>query len=69
LGRGIFKIATPDELRAALKGYRADTALQELIAFQNESYSKGIDPADLPPVVPPFIAEHLVDMSTAIEYC
>lgn len=69
LGRGIFKISTPDELRAVLKDYREDIALQDLIAFQNACYADRIAPEDMPPVVPPFIAEHLVDMNTAIEYC
>ncbi|WP_120501031.1 acetyl-CoA carboxylase biotin carboxylase subunit family protein [Roseovarius sp. EL26] len=69
LGRGIFKVKTPDDLRAVLADYRADTALQDLIAFQNETFSKGIPAEQIPPVVPPFIAEHLVDMNTAIEYC
>jgi hypothetical protein len=69
LGRGIFKIETPDHLRKVLKSYREDRALQELIAFQNEHFSKGIDPKDMPQVLPPFIAEHLVDMNSAIEYC
>ncbi|OMH26644.1 acetyl-CoA carboxylase biotin carboxylase subunit family protein [Motiliproteus sp. MSK22-1] len=69
LGRGIFKISTPENLREVLKNYREDTALQELIAFQNEHFSRDINPEDMPPVLPPFIAEHLVDMNQAIEYC
>ncbi|NRA55889.1 MAG: hypothetical protein HRU23_17260 [Gammaproteobacteria bacterium] len=69
LGRGIFKIASPDELRATLKAYREDAALQELIAGQYKSYLSGVDPTTIPAVAPPFIAEHMVDMNSAIEYC
>lgn len=69
LGRGIFKIETPDDLRTVLKEYREDTALQNLIASQYASYLQGVDAATLPPVVPPFVAESLVDMNKAIEYC
>jgi len=69
LGRGIFKIHDADELREVLQDYRQDSDLQQLIAFQNEHFSKGIDPQDLPDQLPPFIAEHLVDMTQSIEYC
>lgn len=69
LGRGIFKIETPEELREVLKSYREDTDLQELIASQYASYLEGVDPATVPDIVPPFIAETLVDMNKAIEYC
>lgn len=69
LGRGIFKIKDEAELCAVLKSYREDKALQAEIAFQNEQYMRGIPAADLPPVIPPFIAEHMVDMNVAIEYC
>ncbi|PCI56549.1 MAG: hypothetical protein COB45_05180 [Gammaproteobacteria bacterium] len=69
LGRGIYKINNEDELRSVLKNYRADTALQEQIAFQYDAYLEGIDRSTLPTNIPPFIAEHMVDMNTAIEYC
>lgn len=69
LGRGIFKIKTPDDLRAVLADYRSDTALQDLIAFQNKAFSEGIPADQMPEVAPPFLAEHLVDMNAAIEYC
>ncbi|MDP8052149.1 hypothetical protein QJU23_06910 [Pasteurella atlantica] len=69
LGRGIFKIKNEDDLRAVLKSYREDKELQELIAYQNKEYMKGIPESELPPVIPPFIAEHMVDMNVAIEYC
>lgn len=69
LGRGIFKIRDEDQLRRVLAEYRADTELQELIAFQNAAYLKGIPADQVPDCIPPFIAEHLVDMSTVIEYC
>ncbi len=69
LGRGIFRIESPDELREVLNNYRQDRALQELIAFQNAHFSKGIESKYMPPLLPPFIAEHLVDMNRAIEYC
>lgn len=69
LGRGIFKIKNEDDLRAVLADYRADTDLQQLIQSQYDSYLEGVDKADLPPVIPPFVAETLVDMNVAIEYC
>ncbi len=69
LGRGIFKIKNEDDLRSVLKNYREDKALQENIAYQNAEYMKGIPESELPPVIPPFIAEHMVDMNQAIEYC
>ncbi|UOO81939.1 ATP-grasp domain-containing protein [Uruburuella testudinis] len=69
LGRGIFKIKNERELKAVLADYRADTGLQALIAHQNQTFMQGIAAEALPPVVPPFIAEHMVDMNSAIEYC
>lgn len=69
LGRGIFKIKDPDSLRSVLKAYREDKDLQDMIAGQYEYYLKGVDKADIPKVAPPFIAEHMVDMNTTVEYC
>ena len=68
LGRGIYKIKDEDGLRQVLAAYRADTDLQQLIAAQNAAYTKGMTDA-MPPVVPPFLGEHLVDMSRCVEYC
>lgn len=69
LGRGIFKIDNEEELKAVLADYREDVKLQQLIASQYESYLKGADRSKLPEIVPPFVAETLVDMNKAIEYC
>lgn len=69
LGRGIFKIKNEDDLRDVLKNYREDTELQEQIAFKNAQYIKGIPESELPEIIPPFIAEHMVDMMQAVEYC
>lgn len=69
LGRGIFKIKDEENLKAVLKSYREDTELQNLIKSQYEYYLKGVDRSTLPEVIPPFIAEHIVDMNTAVEYC
>ena len=69
LGRGIFKIKNEDALRATLKAYREDKELQDMIAGQYVQYLKGVDPETIPEVAPPFIAEHMVDMNTTIEYC
>lgn len=69
LGRGIFKIKDEQELRSTLADYRQDLELQELIASQYRSYLKGVDPSQVPKVAPPFIAEHLVNMNEAVEYC
>ncbi len=69
LGRGIFKIKDEEQLRSVLKSYREDEELQKLISFQYDSYLKGVDRSQLPENIPPFIAEHMVDMNVAIEYC
>ena len=69
LGRGIYKIKDKEELSAVLKSYREDKKLQELIQFQYDSYLKDVDRSKLPNNIPPFIAEHMVDMSQAVEYC
>jgi hypothetical protein len=69
LGRGIFRTKTPEELVATLKEYRADKALQDEINYQNKKIMEGIDPKVLPPNIPPFIAEHMVDMMKLTEYC
>lgn len=69
LGRGIFKIKDEDDLRAVLNDYRQDSHLQNEIDSKNTEYMKGIPEEKLPKVLPPFIAEHMVDMNTAIEYC
>lgn len=69
LGRGIFKIKDENDLRAALAAYREDTDLQKLIASQYDSYLEGVDRSTVPENAPPFIAEHMVDMNKAVEYC
>ncbi|MBT4761667.1 MAG: ATP-grasp domain-containing protein [Bdellovibrionaceae bacterium] len=69
LGRGIFKIKDEEDLKATLADYRKDTELQSLIASQYKSYLKGVPTDQVPEVAPPFIAEHLVNMNEAIEYC
>lgn len=69
LGRGIFKIRTAEELLATLRDYRTDTALQQQIAYQNEQITAGLAATELPEVAPPFVAEHLVDLNSLIEYC
>lgn len=69
LGRGIFKIKDVEALRAVLKNYREDVKLQEMIASQYSYYLKGMDEKDIPKPAPPFIAEHMVDMNSTVEYC
>jgi hypothetical protein len=69
LGRGIFKINKPEELREVLRAYREDTELQAQIRYQNERIVEGIPADKMPRVVPPFIAEHMVDTNQAVEYC
>jgi len=69
LGRGIFKITDGDKLRHVLASYREDWELQNLIAGQNASYLEDVDPAEVPSVAPPFLAEHYVDNNRATEYC
>ncbi|MDO5627967.1 MAG: ATP-grasp domain-containing protein [Mobilicoccus sp.] len=68
LGRGIYKIKDADSLRSVLADYRADTALQANIAADNAAYTADMED-ELPPSIPPFIGEHMVDMQTCIEYC
>jgi len=69
LGRGIFKISDPGKLRHVLAAYRNDWELQNLIASQAASYLDGVDPATVPAVAPPFVAEHYVDITQCVEYC
>lgn len=69
LGRGIFKIENPQELREVLAEYRQDTELQTQIRHQNDVIMAGIPADQLPEVIPPFIAEHMVDSNAAVEYC
>ncbi len=69
LGRGIFKIKNEEDLRKTLKAYREDKELQETIAKQYSYYLKGVNPELIPKIAPPFIAEHMVDMNSTIEYC
>ncbi len=69
LGRGIFRIESVEQLRRVLAVYRRDTKLQEEIARQYAAYLEGVPRADVPRIMPPFVAEHLVDMSRATEYC
>lgn len=69
LGRGIYRIKDADRLREVLAEYRANEDLQRQIASDVAAYTEGMDEADMPEVMPPFIGEHLVDMNTCIEYC
>ena len=54
---------------SVLDEYRADTKLQDEIALNYEYFKKGIPEAELPPIIPPFIAEHYMDINKSIEYC
>jgi len=69
LGKGIYKISSPKELKEVLDAYRKDKELQKLIASQYDSYLKGVDPKKVPETAPPFMVEHLVDMNVSVEYC
>ena len=69
LGRGIFKIDNPEQLVEVLAEYRQDEELQKLIRHQNDAIMAGIPVDQLPEVIPPFIAEHMVDSNAAVEYC
>ena len=69
LGRGIFRIKSPDQLKQVLKEFKEDKKLREEIDYLNHCLKRDIPPGELPPVIPPFIAEHLVDINTCIEYC
>lgn len=52
-----------------LAEYRADAPLIEEIDYLNHCLTRDIPKEDLPEKIPPFIAEHLVDINTTIEYC
>ena len=52
-----------------LKEYKEDAALVEEIDYLNHCLTRDIPAKDLPEQIPPFIAEHLVDMNICIEYC
>jgi len=69
LGRGIFRIPDEEKLRTVLAEYRGDKALIEEIDYLNKCLTRDIPEAELPEKIPPFIAEHLVDINTTIEYC
>ncbi|MCG5540015.1 MULTISPECIES: ATP-grasp domain-containing protein [unclassified Halorhodospira] len=69
LGRGIFRIANLEQLRRVLADYRQDHELQRALARQYAAYLEGVAPQQVPALAPPFVAEHLVDMSRATEYC
>jgi len=69
LGRGVFRIDDKEGLVKILNEYRADDALQKEIADNYLYYKKGIPEADLPEKIPPFIAEHFMEIDRAIEYC
>jgi hypothetical protein len=69
LGQGIFKIVSEAQLREVLAAYRENEPLQHHIAFQTAHFTRGVDPEALPSVIPPFIAEHAIDLNETIEYC
>merc|ERR1711959_561530 len=78
LGRGVFRIKTPEKMNEILADYRADKELQAGIKHTNDSilqYFTDDDKKylDAPPInghVPPFLFEHCVDLSLGwIEYC
>ncbi|MCG5529664.1 hypothetical protein LRD18_02090 [Halorhodospira halochloris] len=69
LGRGIFKIKDSEELSRVLASYRQDKELQHEITRQYAAYLDGVETQQAPEQAPPFVAEHLVDMNRAIEYC
>ncbi|MDP0589312.1 MAG: ATP-grasp domain-containing protein [Candidatus Endonucleobacter bathymodioli] len=69
LGRGVFKIETKQNLIDVLNEYRADTQLQSEIEYNYTHFKKGIPDQDLPEIIPPFIAEHYMDINRSIEYC
>jgi hypothetical protein len=78
LGRGVFRIKTPEDLKRILVEYRQNQQLQAGIKHTNDSitqYFTGTDDEYLnsPPIygqVPPFLFEHCVDLSLGwIEYC
>ncbi|MFP4147597.1 MAG: acetyl-CoA carboxylase biotin carboxylase subunit family protein [Halorhodospira sp.] len=69
LGRGIFRIPDAQTLRQVLAAYRRDQALQQELAQQYAGYLEGVAASEIPEQAPPFVAEHLVDMNRATEYC
>lgn len=69
LGKGIFKVETKEDLITVLDEYRADTKLQDEIALNYQYYTKEIPRESLPAIIPPFIAEHYMDINKSIEYC
>ena len=78
LGRGVFRIKTPEDMVAILKEYREDADLQAKIKGTNDAITQYFTPNDekylqAPPIngnVPPFLFEHCVDLTLGwIEYC
>lgn len=72
LGRGVFMIKKPEDMTEILDLYRSDEGLRKEIANTNDAITSRMTDeqrASLGPV-PPFIAEHRVDLSRGwIEYC
>lgn len=69
LGKGIFKVRDRGELSRLLDSYRQDKELQHDITRQYADYLDGVATQDTPELAPPFVAEHLVDINRATEYC
>lgn len=72
LGRGVFMIKTKEEMFEILDEYRSNEQLRKEIANTNDAITSRMsaeEKAGLGPV-PPFIAEHRVDLSRGwVEYC
>ncbi|CAD7937048.1 unnamed protein product [Amoebophrya sp. A120] len=73
LGRGVFRCKTPEAMAQILDEYRANAPLQAAIKKTNDSileYFTEADHAKLDCDVPPFLAEHCVNLDLGwVEYC
>lgn len=72
LGRGVFRIKNPQDMEEILDYYRSATKLRGEIKATNDAIIERMSQAekDALPEVPPFVAEHMVDMTRGwVEYC
>ena len=69
LGKFIFKVENREDLKRRLIEYNEAEDMQKEISLQNEKIFEGIERKDLPPIIPPLIAEHMVDVNNFIEFC
>lgn len=72
LGRGVFRIKTPEDMHEILDYYRSAEKLRGEIKATNDAIISRMSKEEQAKLdeVPPFVAEHMVDMNRGwVEYC